>query len=107
MRRGQFYWFDALDSKHRPCLTERALLSNLAAIIADADRTPPNQVAQSAVGVLSTERRGTWAGHRAGMTKDTGNAMCLDVLDKALFVVCLDDAKPESASEMCSNMLSE
>ncbi|KAK4698581.1 carnitine O-acetyltransferase, partial [Phenoliferia sp. Uapishka_3] len=105
MRRGQFYWFDALDSKNRPCLTERALLSNLAAIIADADRTPPNQVAQSALGVLSTEKRATWAGHRANMAKETGNAMCLDVLDKALFVVCLDDAMPESASELCSNML--
>lgn len=31
--------------------------------------------------------------------------MCLDVLDKALFVVCLDDANPETASEQCSNML--
>lgn len=31
--------------------------------------------------------------------------MCLDVLDKALFVVCLDDARPETASEMCNNML--
>lgn len=39
--------------------------------------------------------------------KDSGNAMCLDVLDKALFVVCLDDANPETASEMCSNMLCE
>ncbi|KAM0756020.1 acyltransferase ChoActase/COT/CPT [Meredithblackwellia eburnea MCA 4105] len=105
LRRGQFYWFDVLDSKHRPCLTERALLSNLTAIIADADKTPPNQVAQSALGVLSTERRGIWAGHRANMMKEPSNAMCLDVLDKALFVVCLDDAKPETASEMCANML--
>jgi hypothetical protein len=39
--------------------------------------------------------------------KDAGNSMCLDVLDKALFVVCLDDANPETASEMCSNMLCE
>jgi carnitine O-acetyltransferase len=37
--------------------------------------------------------------------KEPGNAMCLDVLDKALFVVCLDDARPETASEMCNNML--
>lgn len=33
--------------------------------------------------------------------------MCLEVLDKALFVVCLDDSNPESASELCSNMLCE
>jgi len=94
-----------LDSKNRPCLTERALLSNLAAIVHDADKTPPNQVAPSAIGVLSTERRATWAGHRATLMKETGNAMCLEVLDKALFVVCLDDTSPESASELCSSML--
>ncbi|KAK4047797.1 carnitine O-acetyltransferase yat1 [Microbotryomycetes sp. JL201] len=105
MARGQFYWFDVLDSKNRPLLTERALLQNLTAILADANRTPINQVAQSALGVLSTERRGIWAGHRETLMKDPGNAMCLDVLDKALFVVCLDDTTPESASEMCSNML--
>lgn len=126
MARGQFYWFDVrrlllapspshrspllprpqvLDSQHRPCLTERALLSNLTAILSDAARTPQNQVAQSALGVLSTERRAIWAGHRERLSKDAGNSMCLDVLDKALFVVCLDDANPETASEMCSNML--
>ncbi|GAA6002053.1 choline/carnitine O-acyltransferase [Rhodotorula paludigena] len=105
MARGQFYWFDVLDSKHRPALTERALLSNLTAIISDAGRTPPNQVSQSSLGVLSTERRATWAGHRHHLTKHEGNAMCLDVIDKALFVVCLDDTSPENASEMCNNML--
>ncbi|GAA6023450.1 hypothetical protein JCM10207_004418 [Rhodosporidiobolus poonsookiae] len=105
MARGQFYWFDVLDSKHRPILTERALLSNLTAIVADAARTPPNQVAQSALGVLSTERRATWATQRAGLMKNEGNSMCLDVLDRALFVVCLDDTAPETASEMCENML--
>jgi len=94
-----------LDSKHRPALTERALLSNLTAITADAARTPPNQVAQSALGVLSTERRATWAACRAGLMKNEGNAMCLDVIDKALFVVALDDTSPESATEMCNNML--
>ena len=105
MRRGQFYWFDVLDSQHRPCLTERALLANLADILSDADKTPPNQVAQSALGVLSTEARGIWAGHRETLRMDVGNGMCLDVLDKALFIVCLDDANPQTASEMCNNML--
>lgn len=94
-----------LDSKHRPLLTERALLSNLTAILSDAARTPPNQVAQSALGVLSTERRAIWAGHRDRLSQDPGNSMCLDMLDKALFVVCLDDTSPTNASEMCSNML--
>ncbi|POY72078.1 hypothetical protein BMF94_4885 [Rhodotorula taiwanensis] len=105
MARGQFYWFDVLDSKNRPALTERALLANLTAIQNDAARTPPNQVAQQALGVLSTERRSTWANLRQGLMKHEGNALCLDVVDKALFVVCLDDTTPASASDMCNNML--
>ncbi|GAA5863841.1 hypothetical protein JCM8547_006081 [Rhodosporidiobolus lusitaniae] len=103
--RGQFYWFDVLDSQHRPALTERALLANLTAILADATRTPPNQVAQSALGVFSTERRQTWAQHRSTLMKHEGNALCLEKLDKALFVVCLDDVSPGNMSEMCENML--
>lgn len=94
-----------LDSKNRPALTERALLANLTAIQNDAARTPPNQVAQQALGVLSTERRSTWANLRQGLMKHEGNALCLDVVDKALFVVCLDDTTPASASDMCNNML--
>lgn len=95
-----------LDSKHRPCLTERELLNNLKAIIADADKTPRNQVAQGAVGTLTTENRKVWANLRTTLGKQRGNKACLDIIDAALFVVCLDDSAPESASEMCSNMLS-
>ncbi|GAA95450.1 uncharacterized protein L969DRAFT_299374 [Mixia osmundae IAM 14324] len=105
MRRGQFFWFEVLDSQHRPCLTERALLLNLQAIIAEADKTPPNQVAQGAIGVLSTENRKVWADLRDTLSSDKGNKSCLDVVDRALFILCLDDAHPDTASEMCNNML--
>jgi len=78
-------WFDALDSKNRPTLTERDILSNLTAIVTDADKTPihevspifpgrlsisnpdfsfppsPPQVAQGSIGVLSTENRKVWS----------------------------------------------
>lgn len=36
--------FDCLDSKNRPILTEREILRNLKAIVADADQTPANEV---------------------------------------------------------------
>jgi Choline/Carnitine o-acyltransferase len=62
-----------LDSRHRPCLTERELLTNLQAIVADADKTLPNQVAQGAVGVLSTENRKVWASMRDMMARDPNN----------------------------------
>lgn len=105
MRRGQFYWFDVLDSEHRPLLTERSLLMNLEAIIEEADKTPMNQVAQGAIGVLSTENRKVWAGMRESLKVDEENAACLEMVDKALFVLCLDDTEPQNPDELCANML--
>jgi hypothetical protein len=37
-------WFDCLDSKNRPLLNDREILSNLQAIVKDADKTPVQQV---------------------------------------------------------------
>lgn len=105
MRRGQFYWFDALDEEHRPLLTERALLTNLKAIVKDADQTVPLNVAQSAVGILSTENRRTWSRCRDILKGHPHNKRCLQVIDTALFVVCMDDSEPEDAGQLCNNML--
>ena len=115
-----------LDSKHRPALTERELLKNLESICTDADKTPTNQVAQGAVGVLSTENRKVWANLRDKLRNDASNSSCreqlcimsekktrktdfmevVDVVDKALFVVCLDDSTPDNIDQTCANMLS-
>lgn len=105
LRRGQFYWFDVLDPSNRPVLTEREILRNLQAIVTDADRTPVTEVARSAVGVLSTENRKTWSDLREVLKRDRHNAGCLEVIDDALFVICLDDAAPENLAELCSNFL--
>lgn len=69
-----------LDSKHRPALTERELLNNLQAICKDADKTPVNQVAQGAVGVLSTENRKVWASLRDRLREDPSNRSCRECL---------------------------
>jgi len=105
MRRGEFYWFDVLDSQHRPLLTERSLLMNLEAIIAESDKTPVNQVAQGAIGVLSTENRKVWASLRDKLNEDEDNGASLEIMDKALFVLCLDDTEPVGPDELCENML--
>ncbi|KAG1758185.1 carnitine acetyl transferase [Suillus occidentalis] len=94
LRRGQFYWFDALDEDHRPLLTEREVLRNLQAICKDADKTPITEVARTAIGVLTTENRKTWSSLRHELAEDKTNAACLRLVDDALFVVCLDDAAP-------------
>ncbi|KAI9445883.1 acyltransferase ChoActase/COT/CPT [Lactarius indigo] len=105
LRRGQFYWFDVLDDKNHLLLSEREILRNLQAIVADADKLPVTEVARNALGVLTTENRKNWSSLRDTLSRDRRNAACLHVVDRALFVVCLDDATPEGLAEMCGNFL--
>ncbi len=39
------------------------------------------------------------------MKSSKHNASCLNVVESALFVVCLDDAGPEDLAELCGNFL--
>ncbi|GLB35672.1 putative carnitine choline acetyltransferase family protein [Lyophyllum shimeji] len=105
LRRGQFYWFDVLDENNLPVLTEREVLRNLQAIVTDADKTDRHEVARGAIGVLSTENRKIWSKLRATLASDRHNASCLEIVDDALFVVCLDDTAPENVGDLCSNFL--
>ncbi|GAC96101.1 hypothetical protein PHSY_003681 [Pseudozyma hubeiensis SY62] len=105
MRRGQIYWFEALDEEHRPLLTERAMLGNLQAIIRDADQTKLEDVAKGSVGILTTEKRPIWSMYREHLREDSHNRKCLEVVDSALFVVCMDDSEPADAAELSNNML--
>lgn len=105
IRRGQFYWFDVLDDDSLPLLTERQVLRNLQAIVSDADTLDRSEVARKAIGVLSTENRKIWSGLRKMLQQDRNNAGCLQIVDRALFMVCLDDTSPESLADLCSNFL--
>lgn len=105
MRRGQIYWFEALDEEHRPLLTERAMLGNLQAIVRDADTIKVEDVAKGSVGILTTEKRPIWSMYREHLRQDSHNRKCLEVVDTALFVVCMDDSEPADAAELSNNML--
>jgi carnitine O-acetyltransferase len=98
-------WFEVLDADDRPLLSEREILRNLMGIVRDADELPAKSVASTALGVLSTEQRKTWAQFRTTLQADRANAACLQIVDNALFVVCLDDATPDSLAELCGNYL--
>lgn len=63
------------------------------------------QVARNSIGVLSTENRKVWSSLRKSLTKNRNNESCLEVVDNALFVVCLDDAHPDNLAELCNNFL--
>ncbi|KAJ5091710.1 hypothetical protein NUU61_006580 [Penicillium alfredii] len=107
MCRGQFYWFDVLDDSSDLIMTEKDISLNLHVIIDDSAQTPIQDAAKGALGVLSTENRKVWSGLRDIMTKDpaSNNAECLNIVDTALFVLCLDDTEPSSTAELCANML--
>ncbi|KAL5342350.1 Choline/Carnitine o-acyltransferase-domain-containing protein [Aspergillus crustosus] len=107
MCRGQFYWFDVLDANHDQIMTEKDIAMNLEVILADAEQTPVQEAAKGALGVLSTENRKVWSGLRDILTKDerSNNAEGLNIVDTALFILCLDDTEPHSTSELCANML--
>ncbi|KAJ8093683.1 carnitine O-acetyltransferase yat1 [Marasmius tenuissimus] len=107
LRRGQFYWFDVLDESNLPLLTEREIVRNLQAIVNDADTITRREVALNALGVLSTENRKTWSKIRTAISQDKHNANCLELVDKALFIVCLDDHVDlkDDLAQLCSNFL--
>ncbi len=105
--RGQFYWFDVLDDNSDTIMTEKDIALNLRVIVEDAEKTPVQEAARGALGVLSTENRKIWASLRDVLTREEGsnNADCLGIVDCALFILCLDDTEPQTSHDLCMNML--
>lgn len=105
--RGQIYWFDVLDENHDLIMSEKDISLNLSVIVQDAEQTPIQDAAKGALGVLSTENRKVWSGMRDILTKDEGsnNAECLNIVDSALFILCLDYTEPHNTSDLCANMI--
>ncbi|KDO26813.1 hypothetical protein SPRG_08103 [Saprolegnia parasitica CBS 223.65] len=85
--RNQFYWFDV----------------NLRAIRANARQCSDDHIADSAVGVFTTEHRVEWARLRTELQAE--NAATLDMIDRALFLVCLDHTSPPTPSDFAATML--
>ena len=107
MCRGQFYWFDVLDDNHDLIMTEKDMALNLQVISDDAEQISIHDAAKGALGVLSTENRKIWSSLRDLMSREEGsnNSDCLNIVDTALFIMCLDYTEPATGSELCMNML--
>lgn len=107
MCHGQFYWFDVLDDNSDLIMSEKDLALNLQVIIDDASQVPIQEAAKGALGVLSTENRKVWSGLRDVLQREEGsnNADCLNIVDSALFILCLDYTEPVTGAELCMNML--
>ncbi|TIB75421.1 hypothetical protein E3Q23_02442 [Wallemia mellicola] len=98
-------WFDVIDDENRPLFTEQELHNNLKSIVEDADKNDELDSSGRSIGVLTTENRKIWSSNREFLSKNSDNAKNLDMIDQALFVVCLDDMTPENPAELCDNML--
>ncbi|KAJ8099421.1 Choline/Carnitine o-acyltransferase-domain-containing protein [Lipomyces tetrasporus] len=129
LARSQFYWFDVLDDNSDLIMTEKDLAQNFETIINDAQNTPVTEAAKGAVGILTAENRRIWASLRDLLSQgvdsedladsDADNATnlhgprkannnnheCLQIIDSALFILCLDYSAPQTASELAMNML--
>ncbi|KAJ4348688.1 carnitine O-acetyltransferase yat1 [Didymosphaeria variabile] len=104
---GQFYWFDVLDDNSDLIMTEKDISLNLASIVDDAAQIPIREAAKGALGVLSTENRKVWSGLRDVLHREEGsnNSDCLNIVDSALFILCLDYTEPQTGADLCMNML--
>ncbi|KAK9351218.1 hypothetical protein V1523DRAFT_417399 [Lipomyces doorenjongii] len=131
LARSQFYWFDVLDENSDLIMTEKDLAQNFETIINDAQKTPVTEAAKGAVGILTAENRRIWASLRDLLSQDVdsersttsddengtigksngglkprnNNYECLQIIDSALFILCLDYSAPQTASELAMNML--
>ncbi|KAL5118819.1 carnitine O-acetyltransferase yat1 [Pleosporales sp. CAS-2024a] len=104
---GQFYWFDVLDDNNDLIMSEKDVALNLQVIVEDAQEMPIQDAAKGALGVLSTENRKIWAGLRDVLHREEGsnNSDSLNIVDSALFVLCLDYTEPQTGADLCMNML--
>ncbi|TYZ57119.1 hypothetical protein PybrP1_007896 [[Pythium] brassicae (nom. inval.)] len=103
MCRNQFYWFDVIWEDGVTAITERELVNNLRAIKDNAMQATDVEAASQAVGVLTTEHRATWAKLRQQLL--VHNAESLAVVDRALFLVCLDNTAPPDAAAFAATAL--
>lgn len=107
MCHGQLYWFDVLDDNSDVIMTERDMAINLQTILEDAMQTPIQEAAKGALGVLTTENRKIWSGLRELLHHEpaSNNADSLNIVDSALFILCLDYTEPTNVADLCQNML--
>ena len=104
--RGQQYVFQALWPDGTLAITELELKSNFAAIVKDAKQVKDEDIHKTAIGAFTTEIRHKWAKLRANLTENNNNNKeIFNVIDSALFIVCLDEESPITADDRVANML--
>ncbi|XP_077438276.1 choline O-acetyltransferase [Vanacampus margaritifer] len=98
--KNQFFVLDvAIDSRR---LNQRDLLSQLEKIVKMADdeneRQPP-------IGLLTSDGRTEWAEARGELVRESTNRKSLDLMERCLCLVCLDDASKAELTDSARAML--
>jgi carnitine O-acetyltransferase len=100
--RGNMFRLDVIGPKGRPH-TLAEIAAGLDAVM-EAGATPA--APGTAVGHLTTKARAEWAASRQALLDcDPGNAAKLDVVETALFCLCLEDTVPEGPREASDLLL--
>uniref|UniRef100_A0A8D0AQP8 Choline O-acetyltransferase n=1 Tax=Sander lucioperca TaxID=283035 RepID=A0A8D0AQP8_SANLU len=98
--KNQFFVLDVVINFRR--LNERDLLAQLEKIARMADseeeRVPP-------IGLLTSDGRTEWAESRSVLMKESTNRDSLDMIERCLCLVCLDDASGPELSDSARAML--
>ncbi|CEP60021.1 carnitine O-acetyltransferase YAT1 LALA0_S01e01222g [Lachancea lanzarotensis] len=104
----QFYWFDVLDEQHNPLFTTQELERALYAIVKDAEKPCIGDSERNYPwGVFTTENRSVWSNVRNYMMKSpfSPNTKNLQIIDSALFALCLDNVTVEEPGDLVQEML--
>lgn len=98
LRKGNMYAFDIVD-RDGNLVAPGEIQAHLRHILSDATPAPA-----SPLGVLTSENRDVWAGLRERLL-EAGNGEQLEVVDGALFCLCLDDHVTRDHIDISHNML--
>lgn len=95
IRRGHYFVFDVIgpDGKVMPASD---IMAQLKTIIAAADAAP----VATPVGLLTADNRAVWHAERDRLSSDPINGASLDKIDRALFLVCLDDVSHDNFEKL-------
>ncbi|KAJ0004761.1 hypothetical protein NQD34_010975 [Periophthalmus magnuspinnatus] len=98
--KNQFFVLDVVINFRR--LNERDLLTQLERIVkmanSEDERLPP-------IGLLTTDGRTEWAESRAVLMRESTNRDSLDMIERCMCLVCLDDASGPEISDSTRAML--
>ncbi|SCV01965.1 LAME_0G19702g1_1 [Lachancea meyersii CBS 8951] len=102
-----FYWFDVLDAQHNALFTPQELERVLYAIVKDTESSNEGPEPNYPWGVFTTENRSVWSNIRDYMVRNpvSANKKNLQIIDSALFVLCLDNVQVDKPVDLVQEML--